>query len=151
MSTGQRLKWSLISVVCIGMCLGLLIAYLRIFGGHVLQIASNPESSVTAEVIEDGSGAGAMDVGYLGVSLKTKFNPIRHYVFGGSNYGAQLHVSWISDDVLLIRCEHCEKLNGGDILERKWDRLTICYDLSNVISQDDASCHRETAETISRP
>jgi hypothetical protein len=30
----------------------------------------------------EGDAAGATDVNYAGVALKTKLNPIRHYVFG---------------------------------------------------------------------
>jgi hypothetical protein len=148
------LKWLLISVAVIVVGVGLLITYLGIFGGHVLLSASNPAGSITAEVIDDSGFAAATDAGYLGVTLKTRFNPIRHYVFGGSNYGARVQVSWISDHVLLIGCDNCEKLEGGNILERKWHRVTICYDRSNVIElpqEVDASCRKEAAPTVSGP
>lgn len=139
-------------MACVVAGFGLLIAYLRIFGGHVLQSALNPERTVTAEVIDDSSFAAATDVGYLGVTLKTRFNPIRHYVFGGSDYGAHVQVSWISDHVLLIQCDRCEKLEGGNILERKWRQITICYDRSNVIEAPkyvDASCPKDLRSTAS--
>jgi hypothetical protein len=103
-------------------------------------------------VINENSGASATDVGYLGVTLKTRFNPIRHYIFGGSNYGAQIRVSWISDHVLLIHCERCEKLEGGNILERKWQRVTVCYDRSNVLEIPqgaDDPCPKEPGSTAS--
>ena len=153
--TGTKFRWlkrSLLCLACVFTAFGLLIAYLRMFGGHVLQSSLSPESSVTAEVIDDSSSAAATDVGYLGVALKTRFNPIRHYVFGGSNYGAHVQVSWISDHVVLIQCERCEKLEGGSILERKWRQITICYDRSNVIETPkdvDASCPKDLRSTAS--
>lgn len=157
MSTSRRwLKWltgCLVCVVCIVIGCGLLLAYLLFFGGHVLQSASNPAKSVTAEVIEDSSFAAATDAAYLGVAVKARWNPIRHYVFGGSDYGAQIQASWINDHVLLIHCIQCEQLRGN-ILKRKWNGVTICYDRSNMtdVSQDvDASCPKDTAPTMSHP
>lgn len=90
--------------------------------------------NVIAEVISDGPTA-ATDVDYEGVTLKTRFNPIRHYVFGGLNYGAQIKVSWKGENVLFIRCADCENLQVGNILERKWQEVTICYDRSNVLDE----------------
>ena len=146
------LKGLLICLGCFVVGVGLLIAYLRIFSGHILRRVPSPNGSVTvtAEVIDFGP-AGATDVGYLGVSLKTRLDPIRHPVFGGSNYGADVRISWIGADVLLIRCEHCERLEGGNILERKWHQVTICYDRSNVVRavDQDASCLSRAA--TSRP
>ena len=134
----------MVCIACLVVGLGILVACLRIFSGHVLQRVSNSTGSLYAEVIDDDSAA-ATDVNYLAVGLKSRFNPIRHYVFGGSNYGAQIRLAWINDRVLLIRCEHCEELKGGNLLERKWHQVTICYSRSNVPEVDqneDPSCPR---------
>jgi len=147
------LRWLLIFPVCLVLGVGLLIAYFRIFSGRVLQSAQNPDGTVTAEVLASDSAA-ATDVEYLGVILKTRFDPIRHYVFAGSNYGANIQISWINDHVLLIHCDHCEKLEGGNILERKWHQVTICYNLSNVADlqeNQDASCPGGIAPATSEP
>jgi hypothetical protein len=101
---------------------------------------------VIAEVVNSGTAA-ATDVNYLGVTLKTRFDPIRHYVFAGSNYGADIRIAWLGDHMLLIRCEHCEKLEGGNILERRWHQVIICYDRSNAAdgpSEQDPSCPQAT-------
>lgn len=128
MAISRWLKRLSICMVCLLVAVGLLIGYLRIFSGAVLQSASNRKGTVTAEVIDGSGSSAATDVGYLGVAMKTRFNPIRHYVFGGSNYGVQIQVSWINDHVLKIRCDSCEKLQGGNILEHRWHQVTICYD-----------------------
>lgn len=136
------LKWPLILFAFLLMGLGMIVLYLRIFGGHVLQSASNPSGNITAEVVSSGIAA-ATDVGYVGVTLRTRFDPIRHYVFAGSNYGADIQIAWIGDHTLLIHCEHCEKLEGGNILERRWHQVLICYDHSNAVVSSgelDRSC-----------
>jgi hypothetical protein len=137
------LRWPLVLVVCLVVGLAALVVYLRVFSGLVMQSASNSKGNLKAEVINDSGAAAATDVGYLGVTLKTWFYPIRHYVFGGLNYGADIHIEWINDHTLLIHCDHCEKLDGGNILERRWHQVVICYDRSNVAggpSERDASC-----------
>ena len=147
------LKGLLISLVCFVVGVGLLIVYPRIFGGRVRQTARNAKGTVTAEVVASGFAA-ATDVGYLGVTLKTRFDPVRHTVFGGSDYGAQITISWIGPNVLLIRCQHCEKLQGGNILEQKWHQVTICYDRSNGIDlpeDQDASCPSEPTPMTPEP
>jgi hypothetical protein len=134
--------------------LAALVVYLRVFSGHVVQSASNSKGNLKAEVINDSGTAAATDVGYLGVTLKTWFNPIRHYVFGGSNYGADIQIKWINDHTLLIHCDHCEKLDGGNILERRWHQVIICYDRSNATDlqeNQDSSCPRRVAPAISEP
>jgi hypothetical protein len=125
------LRWPLILVACFVVGLVAIVFYLRVFGGHVLQSSRSPTGNVTAEVVNSGMAA-ATDADYLGVTLKTRFDPIRHYVFGGANYGADVRIAWIGDHILLIHCEHCEKLDGGNILERRWHQEIICYDRSNV-------------------
>jgi hypothetical protein len=106
---------------------------------------SRPLGNITAEVVSSGMAA-ATDVDYMGVTLKTRFDPIRHCIFAGSNYGADIRIAWISDRIVLIHCEHCEKLEGGNILERKWHQVIICYDRSNAAdlpSEQDPSYPRE--------
>lgn len=129
------------------------LVYAWTSSGRVVQRTVNPTGNVIAEVI-DGEFAAATDVGSLNVILKTKFNPVRHYVFGGSNYGAQIRISWIGPNVLLIRCQHCEKLQGGNILEQKWHQVTICYDQSDAIElprDQDASCPKEPTPMTPEP
>jgi hypothetical protein len=147
MARSGRLKRLSICVGLLVAAIGILIANLNIFGGHILQRVPNSKGSVTAEVLESGIAA-ATDIDYLGVSLKARFNPFRHYVFGGANYGAQIQASWINDHLILIRCQHCENLQGGNILERKWRQVTICYDRSNTSDlpeEVDASCPKKAA------
>jgi hypothetical protein len=103
------------------------VGYLRACSGHVRQYLPNPSGTLRAEVIDESGSASAMDAGMLGVTLKTRLNPFRHFVFSGLNYGAEITVTWINDRVLFIRCEHCEKLHGAMIVERKWHQTTICY------------------------
>jgi hypothetical protein len=112
-----------------------LLFYLRAYGGRTLQREVSPNGKVIAEVIVSDS-AGATDVNTLDVSLKNELNPIRHYVFGGLDYGAQVTVSWIDNDRLLIKCQHCENLHGGDIFERKWHDVMVCYARSNVVETE---------------
>lgn len=143
----------MIVVGCLAIGLGAIVFYLRAFGGHVLLRASNPMGNITAEVVSSGVAA-ATDVDYLGVTLKTRFDPIRHTVFGGSDYGAQIKISWIGTNVLLIRCQNCEKLQGGNTLEQKWHQVTICYDQSDAIDlpgDQDASCPSEPAPLTPEP
>lgn len=136
------MRWPLILAASFLIGLAAIVLYLRIFGGHVLQSALSPKGNITAEVVSSGMAA-ATDADYLGVTLKTRLDPIRHYVFGGSNYGADIRIAWIGDHVLLIQCEHCEKLEGGNILERRWHQVVICYDRSNAaegLGEQDPSC-----------
>jgi hypothetical protein len=147
------LRWPLILAACFAAVLVAIVLYLRIFGGHVLQSASSPKGNVTAEVVTSGMAA-ATDVDYMGVTLKTRFDPIRHYIFAGSNHGADIRIAWIGDHTLLIHCEHCEKLDGGNILERRWHQVVICYDRSNVTDlqgNQDASCPSGVAPATSEP
>jgi hypothetical protein len=121
----------------------LILLYGKICSGRTLQREVSPNGSVIAEVTESG-GAAATDTNYVGVTLKTKLNPIRHYVYGGLDYGAHISVSWLDHDRLLISCQHCENLHGGDIIERKWHDVTVCYARSNVVeppfAEDGKSC-----------
>ncbi len=152
--TTMKSKWLkrlLIAVACFVVGVGLLIVYSWIFGGRVRQTARNAKGTVTAEVVASGFAA-ATDVDYLGVTLKTRFDPIRHTVFGGSDYGAHIQISWIGTNVLLIRCQYCEKLQGGNILEQKWHQVTICYDQSDAIDlpgEQSAACLGEPASVTS--
>jgi hypothetical protein len=146
-------KWLLILLTCLVAGSGAIVLYLRIFSGQILHRAPNPKHDITAEVVNDGMAA-ATDTDYLGVTLKTRFDPIRHYVFGGLNYGANVRIAWIGDDTLLIRCAHCEKLDGGNILERRWHKVILCYDRSNVVElpgEQDPSCPQVTSLTKLQP
>jgi hypothetical protein len=136
------LKWPLVVAACLVAALAVTVLYLRVFGGRVVQSVASPKGNITAEVVSSGMAA-ATDVDYLGVTLKTRLDPIRHYVFGGSNYGADIRVSWIGDHILLIHCEHCEKLEGGNIVEQRWHQVVICYDRPNGANgpgEQDPSC-----------
>lgn len=145
----MKSRWFRIPLVflgCLVLGLGLLIGYGRAFSGQVRQYAANPSGTLNAEVIADNGLAAATDAGTLGVTLKTWFNPFRHYVFVGSDYGAQITISWISDRVLLIRCEHCEKLKTGKVPERKWHQVTVCYGglgIPDLVQNNDHLCPPE--------
>jgi hypothetical protein len=149
-------KWFRRLSICIGvvvLAIGLLIIFSRIFGGRILQTSPNPKHTVTAEVIDSSGMATALDTGYLGVTLKTRFNPIRHYVFGGPNHGARVRVSWINDQVLTIQCDNCEKLEGGNIIEHQWHQVTICYDdpsMTGPPQVTDAACMNEPKRTVTQ-
>lgn len=129
----MRVKWALgcgLALVSIIMSLALGIVYLRTSSGRTLQRLPSPDGGVIAEINTSGFAA-ATDAYYTGVLLRTRHNPLRHYVFGGLDYGAKIAISWIDSKNLLIQCEECRNLNGGNVREARWHDIMIHYDIVN--------------------
>ena len=127
-------RWAVgcaIALASVVIACALVLFYFRTSSGRILQRLPSPDNSVIAEVDKDGSDAAATDTFYTGVALRTRRNPIRYYVFGGLDYGANITVSWLDSNNLLIKCEQCSKLNGGNMKKYTWRKIVIHYDISN--------------------
>src|SRR5262249_34434380 len=104
---------------------GAFLAYLRLFSGHVLQRLPSPDRRTVAVVNEEGSGS-AVDANSLGVALRTRWNPVRHLVFSGLDYGTSLAVSWMDANNLVIKCMNCKSL-AVYRCEKQWHQVSIHY------------------------
>jgi hypothetical protein len=104
---------------------GLLLAYARIFSGSAKQRLPSPDGETIAEVREFTS-LSAMDADYLGVQVRTKLNPFRHFVFAGLDDGIKITISWIDSKTLQISCERCEQIRTN-IKEDAWRDVSIRY------------------------
>jgi len=118
-----------VSIAVLAVTIGLAVLYLRTSAGRTVRRVQNQDGDVTAEVNMDCSSA-ATDGCYTGVLLRTRYNPIRHYVFAGLDYGAKITIAWVGPRELLITCQDCSKLSGGNIKERIWRSVTIRYEIS---------------------
>jgi hypothetical protein len=98
---------------------------MRIYAGEIRQRVSSPDGKFVAQVRELNSGS-AVDADYVSVQLQTKWNPIRHHVYGGLDYGIGIGISWMDSTNLLVTCTKCEKLGMG-FKEDKWREVTIHY------------------------
>ncbi len=106
------------------------VMYLWGFGrGVIAMAAENPSRSVVAEVVVD-TFAMATDAGSRGVRLRSRGSPFGDYVFGGTDYGADISIKWISDTRLLIVCEQCRNLVGGIVSWGQWNDVSIKYDIT---------------------
>jgi hypothetical protein len=102
------------------------IIYPRVSSADVTLRAISPDGGTTAEV-DTSKGGGATEAAYTGVRLRSRFNPFRHYVFGGLDYGAKVTLSWTDSRNLIIKCQNCEKLDIKDE-EHDWRGVRIHYD-----------------------
>jgi hypothetical protein len=128
----RRASWT---VGGLALLIGSLRVHDNVFGGQTRQRLPSPDGHVIAEVNESDS-AWATDVNYVCVLLRTKFNPLRHCVFGGGDEGARLSISWIDSKNLLIKCEDCSmnplifsKLTPPYTKEDRWHEIAIHYDI----------------------
>ena len=112
-------------IVGVLLAIGLLGLYLRVFAGQVKQRIASPDGTFVAQVREVHNGS-AVDADYISVQLQTRWNPFRHQVYGGLDYGIGITSSWIDSKNLLVTCTECEKL-GQSSKEDKWHDVTIRY------------------------
>lgn len=103
----------------------LFVLYLRLFAGEVIQRTESPDGRFVAEVRELHNGS-AVDADNIGVELRTKWNPFRHEIYGGLDYGVGISISWVDSANLLVTCTKCEKL-GQSFKESKWHDVVIQY------------------------
>lgn len=128
----RRAAWS---VGGLALLIGSLRVYENVFGGHTRQRLPSPDGRVIAEV-SSSDDAPAIDLNYLCVLLRSRFDPLRRCVFGGGDLGARLSVSWIDSKNLLIKCEDCSmnplinsKLAPPYTKESRWHDIAIHYDI----------------------
>jgi hypothetical protein len=87
----------------------------------------SPDGKITAEVVSSTS-AGATDVNTTYIEIHEKHGS-KHIVFGGSNYGAEITVSWIDSKNLTVVCQNCSALQRRVKDEDKWHNISIHYDM----------------------
>ncbi len=109
--------------------LGSLFVYLRLFSGRVLQWLPSPDGHVVAAVTESGS-LSALDTDSIGVELRSKYNPIRHFVFSGLDYGTSVTISWTDQRNLVVKCTRCASL-AIYRCEQQWHDVAIHYMFSD--------------------
>lgn len=101
--------------------------YLRIFAGKLDQRVFSPDGRTVAEC-RTFDFAAATDADQTAVQISSRFNPFRHTVFSGLNYGATVSASWLNPRTLLIRCTNCKDLDiRGQ--EHRWKDITIRYEI----------------------
>ena len=110
-----------------GLVIGLagMVLYLRLFGGTVNQRVSSPDGRVVAQVRTFDFSA--LDPYYTYVEVSARYNPLRHIVLGGPNYGAEIKLSWMDANNLIVTCVNCDQLSGYESGDRRWDGVTIHY------------------------
>ncbi len=115
--------------VALVVSLGLVVTclYLRIFAGTVNQRLPSPNGQLVAEV-RTLTSLSALDRDFVTVQLSRRFNPFRHIVFGGSDYGVKITVSWTDSEDLLVQCVDCDNLRD-ETVENNWNGVTIHYEL----------------------
>jgi hypothetical protein len=107
--------------------IGALVIYPRVSSSNVKLRLISPDGHTTAEV-DVSEWGGATEAAHTGVRLRSRFNPFKHYVFVGLDYGAKVTVSWIDSRNLLIKCQNCDKLTTKTE-EHKWHDITIHYEI----------------------
>ena len=113
------------------------IAHGRFFGGEIRQYRRSPDGTTIAEYREyKQSSATSTDLSTI--ELRTRYNPIRHTVLSGLDYGANLSITWIDSRNLLITCNGCNprdllapcnNCTGLDIVKKegRWRDVSIHY------------------------
>jgi hypothetical protein len=84
--------------------------YGAFLGGEVRQYQPSPDGRNIAEYREYRQG-GATSTNLSTVELRTRFNPLRHTVLAGLDYGAKLSLSWMNSQNLLVSCNGCDPRN----------------------------------------
>lgn len=99
--------------------------YLRTIAGRVDQRVLSQDGRMVAEC-RTFDFAAATDTEQTTVQIRNRFNPFRHTVFAGLNYGAKVSISWQDPRTLLIRCINCKNL---DIRRKQpeWHGVSIIY------------------------
>jgi hypothetical protein len=121
-------RWCVVAVALLAATVFVYAGCLRIFAGFTLQRIASPDGAVIAEVNTSGA-AGATDTTYTGVMLRSRLNPFREYVFGGLDYGVHITAGWTGSRNLLITCEDCTRLSGGNIKLDHWRDVAIRYEI----------------------
>lgn len=110
----------------------------RFWAGQTLQYSISPDGRSIAECREyKQSSATSTDL--KTVELRTRFNPVRHTVLSGLDYGATLSITWIDSRNLLVTCRGCNPLDlqircnnctALDIVKREteWRDVSIKYE-----------------------
>jgi hypothetical protein len=108
----------------------------RLFAGQIRQWEVSPDQKNIAECrVYNTSSATSSDLST--VQLRTRFNPFRHTVLSGLDYGAKLSIAWIDSKNLVVECGNCGGFETkcdtcGDSLyivkkETRWHDVTIHY------------------------
>jgi hypothetical protein len=79
------------------------LLYARMFAGRTLQYAISPDVQNVAECREYEESS-ATTANLITVELRGRYDPIRHTVMSGLDYGAQVSITWLDSRRLLIRC-----------------------------------------------
>jgi hypothetical protein len=132
-----RLVAILLGVAAIFLAYGL---YGKLFDGDIRQYQVGPDGNNIAEwKVYHQSGATSTDL--IAVKLRKRFNPFRHAVLFGLDYGADLSVTWIDARNLLVPCPKCgsfevncfacgsvlDVLSKGDQVARRVN--SVCYSM----------------------
>jgi len=84
----------------------LVLLYGHLFGGQTAQWEESPDHKKVAECRRYGTSS-ATTSELRTIELRTRFNPFRHTVLSGLDYGAKLSVSWIDSKNLMVQCGNC--------------------------------------------
>jgi hypothetical protein len=113
------------------------VVYGRLLEGTTVQRFESPDRNAVAEYREYAQSS-ATSTNLSTIELRTSFNPFRHTVLSGLDYGGRLSISWIDFHNLLVRCTNCADLelkcnHCGDRFyvirkETKWRDITIHYE-----------------------
>jgi hypothetical protein len=106
--TRRRRIWGWLTLAIVAV-LGGLFVYLRLFSGRVLQRLPSPDGQVVAAVSESVS-LSPLDADSIGVELRSKYTPLRHFIFWGLDYGTSVTISWTDSRNLVVKCAQCTSL-----------------------------------------
>jgi len=113
------------------------VLYARLFAGVTRQYQPSPDGRNIAEYREYKEGS-ATTTDVSTVELRSRFNPLRHTVLSGLDYGAKLSLTWIDSHTLLVTrngCSHgdlqvpCNNCTSLDIIKKepRWRDISIRY------------------------
>lgn len=114
------------------------ILWIRIFAGETLQYTPSPDGENIAEYRRyKQSSATTTDL--ITIELRSRFNPIRHTVLSGLDYGATFSLNWRDSRNLIVGCQGCNPANltvrGAPTAfaavkkEERWNGVSILYAL----------------------
>ena len=121
-----KLKW--IFRTFLGLAAIAIVAFVwRAFVGKVEARLISPDNNVVAEVRQYTFRA-ATDAPETEVQVGSRFHPGSHTVFDGLSYGAEIKISWIDSNTLLIRCVSCNQFHTVS-KEDRWGPIFIQYEI----------------------
>jgi hypothetical protein len=109
----------------VSLALALFWGHMRFYAGKAKQRIVSLDGKFIAQVREFQTGS-AVDSDYIAVQIQTRWNPLRHDVYGGLDYGIGIKIYWADSSNLVVTCTNCEKLGEG-LKENKRHDVAIRY------------------------